>query len=57
MSSKDGFAKIRLTCWEAEYIAKAVDQQPGESLAAALKRYFNTQNHTKKVYDDGTQPK
>lgn len=32
--------KIRLTVEEAEVIARAVNQQPGESLTAALKKHF-----------------
>jgi hypothetical protein len=33
--------KIRFTVEEAEAIARAVNQQPGESLTAALKKYFD----------------
>ena len=42
------YVKIRLTREEASIIAEAIKQKPGESLAAALKKFF-TKNHTQKV--------
>jgi len=48
--------KIRFTEREAEAIAEAVDQRPGESLALAIKKYFNTkQYHSSKVQNDDKQ--
>lgn len=45
--------KIRLSYEEADIIAKAIGKQPGDSLALALKKYFKTKDHTKRVQNDG----
>lgn len=49
MHDKDPQIKLRLTKDEAAIIGRAVGQQPGESLALALKKFFNTKDHNKKV--------
>lgn len=55
VQEKDPQIKIRLTRDEAAIIAEAVRQRPGESLALALKKYFNTKDHIKKVGKNGPQ--
>lgn len=51
--------KVRFTPEEADIIAKAVGKQPGESLALAIKKFFNTRDHSKRVqsHENRPQPK
>jgi hypothetical protein len=44
--------KIRFTVEEAEAIASAVNQQPGESLTAALKKFFDNRGRKEAQAND-----
>lgn len=44
--------KIQLSIEEADAIARAVKQQPGESLTAALKKYFRNRGQIEAQTND-----